>query len=370
METELIKRYFENRVSEEERKNVADWLANSENKEAVLAYIETAYFLETGSEEVQPFDLMFDKVEKAHPAKVISILKRKWIWAASAACVLFLLLGGVIGYYILNRSLNQGVVLFKTARTADGEYAQLTLSDGSEVYLGGNTKVSFAKRVDARQVVYLEGEAYFDLQDPQSSVVVKTKDLVTTAKGSKFNIKAFSKDSTVTVSVETGKVELRNSNETMPLLKLTFPKKDSSLKEIEPKRKVIPWVKIIPALTIKANEEATYDKTTKITGVSEMQPGTMPLMELRPAKVNNAGKQIIDTAGLSFDNAGINEIRNKIEQKYGVKMEVITNGNHLQLFTGEFQKNADLKEVLEQICDSLGLEYSVKDKNVKVTLLK
>jgi ferric-dicitrate binding protein FerR (iron transport regulator) len=289
VEKELLDRYFEGRASEEEQKLAAAWLAAPENKAAMLDYIEAAYTLETGQAPVAPFESLLERTQngKKDAATVIPLNKRRRTWLVAAACVLLLLSGGALGYYLRARSVSDKVLLLNTASTAAGEYAQLTLSDGSEVYLGSDSKLSFSPRMDVHPVIYLEGEAYFDLPNEGRMITVKTNELTATAKGSKFNIKALSKDSTVTVTVEKGKVELSNSGETFPLLKLRFPAKDSVAQDgtkSDEKPKIIPWVKLTPALTVKANEQATYDKNTNTAGISETKPGTMPLLKLLPPK--------------------------------------------------------------------------------------
>ncbi|HVU83507.1 MAG TPA: FecR family protein [Puia sp.] len=289
MEKELLDRYFEGRASEEEEKRVAAWLTDPGNEASVLDYIEAAYALETGHVPVTHFeDLLKRTVSQGkHPASLIPLQTRRLAWLVAAACALLLLSGVGLGYFLRARSVSNKVLSLNTAATAAGEYARLTLGDGSEVYLGSDSKLFFSQKMDAHPVIYLEGEAYFDLSGESRTITVKTRNLATTAKGSKFNIRALSKDSTVTVTVEKGKVELSNSGKTFPLLKLRFPGKDSvaankSGNGDEPR--IIPWVKLTPALTVKENEQATYDKNTNTAGISEMKPGTMPLMKLLPPR--------------------------------------------------------------------------------------
>jgi hypothetical protein len=371
VEKDLIRRYFENRVSEEEKEQVATWLAGPENQEAVLNYLESAYDGETGSATVAPFGEMFRQAQRkdVQTTRVIPLLKRKWVWAAAAACILFFI-GAGTGYLLQGRK-GDDVLSLNTAFNGPGPYAQLTLSDGSEVYLGSDSRLSFPRQMDIHPVVYLEGEAYFNVPDQNNAVTVKTKDLVTTAKGSKFNIKAFCKDSVVTVTVEKGKVEVTNNNETFPLLDLRFPNKDSvARKDNGDKPKVIPFTKLLPALTVRENEQATYDKNTYTTGISEVKPGTMPMLKIGPA-VHSAG--VIRGNGgsdLNFYKADISQIVNKIEHTYNVTIDLNTNGNHLPSFTGEFEQDEDINKVLDRICNSLGLEYSIKDSRVKINLLK
>ncbi len=292
VDKELLNRYFENQATGEEIKQAEEWLTDETNKEDILKYIENAYASSNGESAVRPFDEIFDKINAdASPrAKIVSI-KQKWIWGVSAACVLFLLLGGWIGYTLKDRSYPVNDWGMKTAQTGKGKFAQLTLSDGSEVYLGGDSKISFPVEMNVHPVVYLEGEAVFNLPDKNKTLTVKTRDLVTVARHSKFTISAFAKDSTVTVAVEKGKAEVSKNDEVHPMLKLRIPMmnlripaKDSASAKDTGKtlRKVIPMTLLTPAITIRENEQITYDKNSEKSDVSETKPNTLPLYKIIP----------------------------------------------------------------------------------------
>jgi hypothetical protein len=360
MDKELLQRYFEKQVSDEEAGGVEKWLSDEGNKEEVLKFIESSFALETNEMPVKAFDKVLEKIkaEKPKPAKIV-ILKRKWFWAASAACVLFLMLGGWLGYHFNSSpGVNENWAM-NTAQTTNGQYAQVTLSDGSEVYLSGNSKIYFPDEMNIHPVVYLEGEAYFDLQNEK--LTIKTRDLVTTAKNSKLNISAFLKDSLVTVTVEKGKAEVRNNTEVFPMMKLRLPKEDSMAK----KPKSIPWANILPALTIKENQQATYDKETKTTDVKP----AMPLIKLRPAKAKEANETTVSD-GLSFYKASIMEVIARLEHKYGVQITINTDGKVLPEYTAKFEEHAIITDVLDSFCNDLGLQYQVDGNSIKITVLK
>jgi len=361
MDKELLQRYFAKQVSDEEAGRVERWLSDPGNKEEVLEFIESSFALETHEMPVGAFDQVLEKMnaEKPKPAKIV-ILKSKWFWAASAACVLFLLLGAWLGFHFNNHSQPGENWAMNTAETTNGQYAQVTLSDGSEVYLSGNSKIYFPDEMNIHPVVYLEGEAYFDLQNEK--LTIKTRDLVTTAKNSKLNISAFVKDSLVTVTVEKGKAEVRNNTEVFPMMKLRFPKVDSMAK----KSKTIPWVNILPAVTIKENQQATYDKETKTTDV---KPAMMPLIKLSPAKANEVNQTNLSEA-LSFYKADITEVIHRLEHTYGVQITIDTEGKVLPQYSGKFADNAIITDVLDTVCTALGLQYQVNGNSIKINVLK
>ena len=373
VEKELLKRYFENHLSTDEKQLIEKWLSDSENEEEVLDFIVSGYGVENARMPVVPFIDMFAKagLRDKPPVKSISLTKNKWVWGAAAACTLFLL-GTWMGYSFNNDSAGgDGIVWFaNTGETVNGQYAQVKLSDGSDVYLAGNSRISFSK-MDIHPVVYLEGEAYFDLRNEGEVVTIKTKELVTKAKDSKFKIAAYSKDSLVTITVEKGKAEVQKNTEVFPLLNLRFPKADSenTVKDIKGP-KTIPLVKLLPALIVRENQKVIYDKNNNQTNISQATPNSFPLIDLLPAKSVRDRQKAMENGRLkelNFYKADLNDIVRKLQETYNLQIEVNTAGNaKLPLFTGEFDSNVTVNEVLNRICDTLGMVYSINGQKVKM----
>lgn len=111
---------------------------------------------------------------------------RRWFgWGRIAAAILFLVVAG-IGLYIFTQQ-NGRVV----ERTAFGETRVLTLPDGSEVTLNGNSVLSYdAEWPDLREV-QLEGEGYFKVvhtTDHRKFRVRTGTDFSLDVLGTQFNI--------------------------------------------------------------------------------------------------------------------------------------------------------------------------------------
>ena len=372
LEKDLLKEYLNDHLSGEEKKKVEKWLLDEQNKDEILQYIESSYASVDDEIPVKPFNELLERINRKTTTrgKVVSF-KRNWIWAASAACVVFLLGGVFLGYHFKESPAISNEWVMKTAETVNGQYAQLTLSDGSEVYLADNSKISFPQQMNGHSVVYLEGEAYFDVADQNKSLTIKTRDLITTAKGSKFNISAFSKDSVVTVTVQSGKAEVRNNSEVFPLMKLRIAKNDS-INQNEKRPKTLPLTKLLPAMTVRANEQAVYDKSTRKTDINEVGPKTLPMMNLRPANASRGNSSLKNgpllPGSLSFYKADITEVMQKLEDKYGVKISINTHSKILPLFSGEFDENVRLQDILESLRNDMGLQYHVNGNSVKLSV--
>lgn len=81
-----------------------------------------------------------------------------------------------------------------TLQTAEGEMITLTLADGTEVKLNGNSRLVYPHRFekDKERIVSLEGEAFFRVRhNAESPFVVDAGGILTKDLGTAFNVKAF-----------------------------------------------------------------------------------------------------------------------------------------------------------------------------------
>lgn len=350
MEKDILRRYFENTASFEEAQQVAAWLADTSKRPEILAWIE-AYWKEDRKETtpVPPFEEMFGKALAAEKqtGKMIALKKGRRVWMyAAAACVVFFIAGVWIGNYLKKHAAHpHSGWMLSSAQTGKGQRTQLLLSDGSEVYLNAESELMFPSEIKHRSVVYLKGEAYFKLRDTTKSLVIKTKELVTTARGSQINISAFPADSTVTVSVEKGKAEIERNGEVFPLIKLRPVKKDSVavVKKMEDE-KTHPLVQLRKPVVVRENELMTFNKNNGATAVSSSAEGS-------------------DASGwkdgvLSFNGAGEKEIAEKLKRCYGIPVIFTVPLEAHETYTGEF-RNADMQEVLTAISQTMHLECRI-----------
>ncbi|MES1249496.1 MAG: FecR family protein, partial [Chitinophaga rupis] len=280
------------------------------------------------------------------------------IMASVAACLLFLVAGAWIGYYYHGRksvSVGKEPLYYATAQTLRGQRSKLLLSDGSEIYLNADSRLSFSSESNAHQVVYLEGEAFFKVPNKEKPLIIKTKDLVASTKGSQFNISAFPKDSTVTVSVENGKTEIRANNEkTFPLLNLRIPGRDSTTVKdsaAAPKPKTMPMMAIRP-LVVKANESVTFDKNNKLTTT--------------PARLNEEELRSWKDGFIYFNHTDSTALVDKLERYFDVEVSLNTGGLPLKPLNCGF-RNATLAEVLSHIAGELDLDYRMEGRHVYLT---
>ena len=92
-----------------------------------------------------------------------------------------------------------------------GQRSQVTLDDGTVVWLNANTVFSYPSRLSSmdERCVELDGEAYFEVShDPKHPFVVKTPKTSVTVLGTKFDVRDFGSSDYSYVSLLEGKVDV------------------------------------------------------------------------------------------------------------------------------------------------------------------
>lgn len=92
-----------------------------------------------------------------------------------------------------------------------GEY-NLTLSDGSKIWLNSNSKLRYPIKFSGKErIVELEGEAYFDVsKNKDFPFVVKMNDIQIKVLGTSFNVNAYSEENEIITTLVEGKVQVND----------------------------------------------------------------------------------------------------------------------------------------------------------------
>lgn len=192
---------------------------NCNEEEAQLLFKFYDYFQgdklwndQLGDQEIVERDL-FKQIErnierKEREAYNEAKSKRPVLLRVGALLLVLMTIGVSTWFYF--HEFAQEVKLMEAA-TKEGQKSTVMLSDGSQVRLNSDSKLTFPETFDAHtRKVYLEGEAYFDVaRDEKRPFVIQSGKIATTVLGTSFNVKAFSgEDAEVTVA--SGKVQVEH----------------------------------------------------------------------------------------------------------------------------------------------------------------
>ena len=203
-----------------------------------------------------------------------------------------------------------------------GSRSQMTLPDGSKVWLNAGSKISYSQGFSlVNRLVMIVGEGYFEVaRNEQLPFSVKSDNIEVEVLGTKFNFRDYPSDATATVSLSEGSVAMNS---------VTHPKEDQLL---------------------KPGQRATVDKKTGKIEVEEYE-------------VTNA---IQWTNGkLIFDGEPLRDIIRDLERSYNVSITVKNSELYGLRFYGDFvRQEQSLSEVLDALTATGKIKYAVKGKQV------
>jgi ferric-dicitrate binding protein FerR (iron transport regulator) len=87
----------------------------------------------------------------------------------------------------------------------------LIFSDGSKIWIAPNSRISYSVGLDTAAIreVYLSGEAFFEVaKNPRHPFRVIAGEVITKVLGTSFSVRSFEKDTTIQVTVRSGKVSV------------------------------------------------------------------------------------------------------------------------------------------------------------------
>lgn len=148
MNQDLLYKYFRGTASIEEEKQILDWVeASDENREALL-------------KERMLFDVaLFSEKQdvKKKTSRLIPMLR----WTARVAAAVIV---AVSGYFMTTDFIYNKGALPQTITVPAGQRAQITLADGTRVWLNSKSTLTYAGNFGRKdRNVQLDGEAYFEV---------------------------------------------------------------------------------------------------------------------------------------------------------------------------------------------------------------
>lgn len=231
--------------------------------------------------------------------KVVSFGGRALRYAA-----VFTLLAVVTGFiaYLFYDNRQECVVV------ADNEQNKtVVLPDQSTVVLKGDSKISFSTKFADKRVVYLDGEALFDVvKVADSEFVVKTSDAQIVVKGTKFNFKAYSNSKLIETTLLEGAIDLRTNGH---------------------------------KIAIKPNQKAVYNTETRRMNIVEVD-----------ARLEIFGERYFNTERLEY-------VINSLEHIYNCKISFADQNIKDIRFSGTVNRNNSLDHTLNILTLTTGTEY-------------
>jgi len=212
MKEEILIRYIEGLLSEEESLEIENWYAASEENAKILeqlyfiVQVERAADIKNKANPEQAFTIFRQHIKRKERKKILH--KNLHVFQRIAA-VLFIPLLLFSGYILLREKV--GSIQDITVSANAGMVSSFHLPDGSKVWLNSGSSLTYPSQFSrSTRDVYLTGQGYFDIEknDHQPFVVSTTDGYAVRVHGTEFNVVAYEDENTIETTLVTGSVEL------------------------------------------------------------------------------------------------------------------------------------------------------------------
>lgn len=212
MNKDLLLKYISGKATQQEKEDVATWIdADAANLKEYLS-LRKSYdaFLWQDTTDVKV---------RTQKTFVLHSTVRRVLRIAAVFAVAFGL------SYTLFTTLQSNEIENQTVYVPAGQRTQVTLADGTMVWVNGKSTLTFPNRFSSHtRKVELDGEAYFDVRkDSKRQFIVSTShQSLIKVLGTKFNVKAYKEADEVITTLVEGKVnfEFCNINKQLRYVKL------------------------------------------------------------------------------------------------------------------------------------------------------
>jgi transmembrane sensor len=321
---ELIAKELSGEISEAEKTILLEWVNKGEDNRALYEKTKRSWKTAVVKKEIPHFDTeaawtkvkaRTSEAEENKERKIISLNSRSTALKIAATILL------LVGVFALLR-----ITLFNAPEavnyTAMDNKLEIYLPDSSKVVLNKNSHLTYYTDYNSEgRKVYLEGEAFFEVQkSPSKKFEVFGVRSVTTVLGTSFSVRSVKNEAKEIVQVVTGRVSLAELNKEKNQIILT------------------------PGL------RGELDQSSNLTISEITDPNFIAWKQNR----------------LIFENAELSVVTQALEEYFGLEFEVQDQLLLSCRFTGTFTKpTAD--EVLEVLAVSTNSSYKMTGKKVTLT---
>ena len=212
----VIDKVLNNKASAEDARQVSEWFATEEGHDYLSKRMdgEMLSLTEGEVENWVPHAIPEEKMkqrflQQIKPRRRVNSYRRWW---AAAVLIPFIFLCGSVWF------LADKVGLFSETEYAElvvpcGEQMRVVLQDGTIVQLNSDTRLKYPKKFGIfARTVELWGEGYFEVaKEKDRPFVVDLGDINVKVTGTKFNVKAYTAESNLWVTLDEGGVLLKDT---------------------------------------------------------------------------------------------------------------------------------------------------------------
>jgi ferric-dicitrate binding protein FerR (iron transport regulator) len=320
MDNDRLLKYIKGEItSENELIEILDWIEASPRNQKRYNELKNLWVI-TGFENLKSTSIPIfspKKPDRSARQKRIIIRTSKY-----AAVLILAFLLSAVSLHLRNKNQSRDYAeVYNEILVPLGERKFIALCDGTRVWLNSGTTLRYPPVFSGdTRMVFLKGEAYFDVVPDQSRPFnVNAEELNIEVLGTQFNVSAYPEDQEFLVTLEEGSVEASQ-----------------------------PGCK--GSVILKPGEQAIYSQKTQSIISRPVDTGLFTSW-----KENE----------LRFENAQLAEIIKKMERWYDVEITTTESVDLAERYTMSI-KDESLKEILDALTLVTDMKYDIVEKRVSI----
>lgn len=323
---DILKRYFYGDLSLSEEQRVQAWLSEQGDTPEVQEALKAIMY----EQETEDRRLSADAFKKLSAILGIDrkfrmgrLVKRSLRIAAVLIVLLGLPVAGAVGYKYMNPVQP---VEWKELKVSDTKTAELTLADGTHLYMNAGSRVTYpAEFVGNERRIFVEGEVYAEVaKNPEVPFVIASGDVDVTVLGTTFNFKAYDNTECVELLLLDGAVQVDIEAPT-------------GLKHID----------------LCPGEMVQYDRKTGEIGLRTFNPSLF--------------KGFFDNGSIHFFNIRLRDIACDLERLFGTKVVILDETLAETRYFAWFTNNESLEQILQGINEAGKMTIRKKDEVIYIS---
>lgn len=206
---ELAHKWEQGTISPEERTWFEQWYASFNDEEVLIGHSRYS-----APEQIR--DNVFERITAQMEPQQRPAAKVFHLWKSIAAAAVVLLAVGLALFYQRGITNLVNPVQQVAANCKAGEHRQISLPDGTKVWLSPSSRIIYPNRFENKREVSLSGEAFFEVvHDTKHPFIISSGRMRTVVLGTSFNVRAYPKAPSVEVTVVSGKVGVMMNTKTV-----------------------------------------------------------------------------------------------------------------------------------------------------------
>ncbi len=355
---EILWKYFEGKASLMEIRAIDQWLDEDKKNIRYFATNKEAYIeiLADVGEDTELIDRAFNKflakvnqineTETKNRRQSNSLIRKKIMKYASVAAII--IITALCTYIIVHNSQTIANETYCEIEVPYGGRSSLLLPDGSKIWLNAGSKLKYNRTFDIRErEVFLDGEAYFDVEKSKHPFVVHTSHIDILVLGTSFNVKSYSEDDNIETTLVEGNIRIEQKESDQPLF-------------LKSKQKLI--------YNKKPNQYQT-NRTSTEKEVQDMGNESNEIQKLASKPIAIEANVNIEEATswkdgkLIINNEPLEDLARKLERKYDIVFHFNSEELKKYSYSGTL-RDFPLEQVLKALELTSPIIYSIKEKTV------